>query len=301
MTVFRFGVILTPACPDLEVLVCGSRAEMGLWDPAQAVKMNPGPTGVIAGEPNLWTADVCLSEPLPTDSGPLRLKFIKRLKGEYTWEGNGPHHDRICVFEKNNLVDGVHCYPIGYWIEETGNTDEMKHTTSFYFSIAGRQDMHCSQVLPRVWLGSCPRRIEHVTLKLKEELGVTAVMNFQTEWDVMNNSQGCRRDPSEPMTPETMTHLYRDSCLSYIWIPTPDMSTEENGHSVYVHCNAGVGRSTAAVCGLLMYVFGWTLRKVQYYLCTRRAAVYIDQEALLRAQKDFHRKFGKLHPSFCKL
>lgn len=82
------------------------------------------------------------------------------------------------------------------------------------------------RILPHVWLGSCPRRVEHVTLKLKHELGVTAVMNFQTEWDVVNNSHGCRRNPDEHMTPETMMHLYRDSGLSYVWIPTPDMSTE---------------------------------------------------------------------------
>lgn len=33
-----------------------------------------------------------------------------------------------------------------------------------------------------IWLGSCPRQVEHVTIKLKHELGVTAVMNFQAEW-----------------------------------------------------------------------------------------------------------------------
>ncbi len=73
----------------------------------------------------------------------------------------------------------------------------------------------------------------------------------------------------------------------------------ENGHTVYVHCNAGVGRSTAAVCGLLMYVLGWGLRKGQYYLTARRAAVYIDEEALVRAENYFHIKFGRLRPSVC--
>ncbi|XP_053337962.1 laforin isoform X2 [Clarias gariepinus] len=192
----------------------------------------------------------------------------------------------------------------------------MRHTTNFYFSVAGQQAMHFSKILPQIWLGSCPRRVEHVTLKLKHELGVTAVMNFQTEWDVMTNSHGCRRDSNEHMTPETMMHLYRDCGLAYVWIPTPDMSTEgrvrmlpqavyllygllENGHSVYVHCNAGVGRSTAAVCGLLMYVLGWSLRKVQYYLTAKRAAVYIDEEALVRAREDFLLKFGRLRPSVC--
>ncbi|KAM7395350.1 hypothetical protein PAMA_006893 [Pampus argenteus] len=170
------------------------------------------------------------------------------------------------------------------------------------------------RVLPRVWLGSCPRQVEHVTIKLKHELGITAVMNFQTEWDVVNNSHGCRRNPEKAMTPQTMIHFYNDCGLVYVWIPTPDMSTEgrirmlpqavfllhgllENGHTVYVHCNAGVGRSTAAVCGLLMYVLGWSLRKVQYVVAARRPAVYIDEEALVQAQADFIQKFGQLRSS----
>lgn len=71
----------------------------------------------------------------------------------------------------------------------------------------------------------------------------------------------------------------------------------ENGHTVYVHCNAGVGRSTAAVCGLLLYVLGWSLRKVQYFVAARRPAVYIDEEALVQAQTDFIQKFGQLRSS----
>ncbi|KAH0521722.1 Laforin [Microtus ochrogaster] len=172
-------------------------------------------------------------------------------------------------------------------------------------------------ILPNIWLGSCPRQLEHVTIKLKHELGITAVMNFQTEWDIIQNSSGCNRYP-EPMTPDTMMKLYKEEGLAYIWMPTPDMSTEgrvqmlpqavcllhallENGHTVYVHCNAGVGRSTAAVCGWLHYVIGWSLRKVQYFIMAKRPAVYIDEDALARAQEDFFQKFGKVHSSICSV
>lgn len=71
----------------------------------------------------------------------------------------------------------------------------------------------------------------------------------------------------------------------------------ENGHTVYVHCHADGGRSTAAVCGLLMYVLGWSLRKVQYFVAARRPAVCMDETALVRAQADFTQKFGRLRPS----
>ncbi|XP_070362899.1 laforin isoform X2 [Equus asinus] len=172
-------------------------------------------------------------------------------------------------------------------------------------------------ILPNIWLGSCPRQVEHVTIKLKHELGITAVMNFQTEWDIVQNSSGCNRYP-EPMTPDTMIKLYKEEGLAYIWMPTPDMSTEgrvqmlpqavcllhallQNGHTVYVHCNAGVGRSTAAVCGWLQYVMGWTLRKVQYFLMAKRPVVYIDEDALARAEEDFFQKFGKVRSSLCSV
>ncbi|KAK2525735.1 Epm2a [Columba livia] len=59
-------------------------------------------------------------------------------------EGNGPHHDRICVYNQSNVVDGVYCLPIAHWIEVSGHTDEMKHTTDFYFNIAGHQAIHYS-------------------------------------------------------------------------------------------------------------------------------------------------------------
>ncbi|XP_041952210.1 laforin isoform X2 [Alosa sapidissima] len=311
---FRFGVILTPERTDIEVLMVGSREEMGHWDPSKAVIMTPARIVLSTREPFLWVCEVQLKQPFLEN---FWYKFVKRVKGgELIWEGNGSHHDRCCVYEERNVVEGVHCNPIGHWIEQSGHTDEMKHTTDFYFGIAGEQAMHYSQIMPRVWLGSCPRRVEHVTMKLKRELCVTAVMNFQTEWDVINNSHGCRRDNAEPMTPETMTRLYSDCDMSYVWIPTPDMSTEGrvrmlpqavfllqgllgNGHTVYVHCNAGVGRSTAAVCGLLMYVLGWSVRRAQYHLCARRPAVYIDEEALLRAQGDYYRKFGRAQSSIC--
>lgn len=65
-----------------------------------------------------------------------------------------------------------------------------------------------------------------MTIKMKHELGISAVMNFQTEWDVVNNSAGCARNSAEPMTPEVMMDLYKESGLAYVWIPTPDMSTE---------------------------------------------------------------------------
>ncbi|XP_053567818.1 laforin [Bombina bombina] len=311
---FRFGVVITLNHQDTELMVLGSRTEMGAWDPQNAVPMKPTQCPLSTTEPTLWVGEALLEEPYRDK---FWFKFIKKEAGSVIWEGNGPHHDRCNAYNESNIVDGVYCCPVGHWIEGTGHTNEMKHTTDFYFHIADHQAMHFSRILPNVWLGSCPRQIEHVTIKLKHELGVTAVLNFQTEWDVIQNSRGCN-PYAEPMTAETMIRVYKDAGLVYIWIPTPDMSTEgrirmlpqavyllfgllENGHTVYVHCNAGVGRSTAAVCGFLMYVIGWSLRKVQYFLVSRRPAVYIDEDAMLGAEKDFRQKFGHLCSSACQM
>ena len=101
-----------------------------------------------------------------------------------------------------------------------------KNYHCFIHTISLETNLSAIRVHPRVWLGSCPRQVEHVTIKLKHELGVTAVMNFQTETDVATNCQGCSLNSEGPATTETMMQLYRDCGLAYVWMPTPDMSTE---------------------------------------------------------------------------
>lgn len=76
---------------------------------------------------------VCVFGYLP----PVRLRFLS--------PGSGPSHDRCSIYDTRNIVDGVYCQPIGHWIEETGHTDEMKHTTNFYFHVAGQKAMHFSR------------------------------------------------------------------------------------------------------------------------------------------------------------
>lgn len=50
-------------------------------------------------------------------------------------------------------------------------------------------------------------------------------MNFQTEEDIVQNSSGCNHS-QERMTANTLMKLYKKEGLAYIWMPTPDMSTE---------------------------------------------------------------------------
>ncbi|XP_040410313.1 laforin isoform X2 [Cygnus olor] len=144
---FRFGVVLPGrmAEGDGAVLVAGSRPELGQWDPQRAVPMKPAraAAALSAQEPALWLGEVLL--PGEEAASPFWYKFLRRQGGRLLWEGNGPHHDRSCVYNESNIVDGVYCLPITHWIEVSGHTDEMKHTTDFYFNIAGHQAIHYSR------------------------------------------------------------------------------------------------------------------------------------------------------------
>jgi len=82
---FRFGVVLTPESPDVEVSVLGSRAEMGGWDPRAAVQMRASQKHLLSTqEPCLWIGDVQLAEPF---KDALWFKFVKRVRGICVWEG----------------------------------------------------------------------------------------------------------------------------------------------------------------------------------------------------------------------
>lgn len=92
--------------------------------------------------------------------------------------GNGPHHDRELVYDQSNMVDGAYCNPIGHWIEVSGHTDEMKHTTDFYFSVAGQQAMHfskCVNTSPMTLYFISPQ----VLMLVQEQFGQN---NFQWAW-----------------------------------------------------------------------------------------------------------------------
>nr|XP_045727706.1 laforin-like [Mirounga angustirostris] len=101
---FRFGVVVPPAVAGAapELLVVGSRPELGRWEPRGAVRLRPAGTAAGAGalalqEPGLWLGEVELApeEALQDGAEPGRVdpfwyKFLKREPGgELSWEGTG--------------------------------------------------------------------------------------------------------------------------------------------------------------------------------------------------------------------
>ncbi|CAK0875256.1 unnamed protein product [Prorocentrum cordatum] len=103
---------------------------------------------------------------------------------------------------------------------------------------------------------------------------------------------------------------YESRGMEYIWMPTFDMSTDgraqmlpqgshifaslvQRGHVIYSHCNAGVGRSVAAVCGYLTFALGLSPRRMQHVVAMARPVSFFDFEALDRARPHYEAMFGR--------
>lgn len=116
---FRFGVVLPPELTRTvqELLVVGSRPELGSWDPMEAVRLRPA--GMTAGagalalpEPSLWLGEVELEpeEAVPDGAEPGRVgtfwfKFLKREPGgEFFWEGIAAGVPRVAAPTPGGLL-----------------------------------------------------------------------------------------------------------------------------------------------------------------------------------------------------
>ena len=167
-----------------------------------------------------------------------------------------------------------------------------------------RGEISIRKVLGQLYVGSCPRQRSHIDQL--HSLGVTVVVNFQTEEDCKRN---CVAGIGMEEDPLAVSRIYDSRGMQYIWMPTFDMSTDgraqmlpqasflfgqliRRGHTVYSHCNAGVGRSVAAACGYLTFFLGLTQRQMQHVMASSRPVAYFDFEAMERARPRFHAMFG---------
>lgn len=120
--------------------------------------------------------------------------------------------------------------------------------------------MNLNQVLPEVFVGSCPETVEDID-HLLHQVGVTAVLNLQTDEDLERIGCDWRK---------LHTH-YRRMKIVLRRVPVRDFDAEDlrktlpdcvqalnellrKGHTVYVHCTAGAGRSPSVVITYLNWV-----------------------------------------------
>jgi protein-tyrosine phosphatase len=119
-----------------------------------------------------------------------------------------------------------------------------------------------AQILPQLFIGSHPRTIDDIE-RLRREAGITAVLNIHTDDDMCAvnldfppleaHYETCpillRRVPMVEEQIELRAKLYAAiQALSELLA---------EGHTVYLHCTAGIGRAPTVAIGYLHTRLGW--------------------------------------------
>jgi protein-tyrosine phosphatase len=135
--------------------------------------------------------------------------------------------------------------------------------------------MDYAQILPELFLGSCPRNADEID-RLRQEAGVTAVLNLQTDDDMLWLDLGW----------ETLLARYEACGIEVRRVPVRDFDAAElssklpqcvrtldgllaAGHVVYLHCTAGVNRSPTVAMAFLHRCRGWKLDGASAHLAER--------------------------------
>lgn len=125
--------------------------------------------------------------------------------------------------------------------------------------------MDYHRIAPKLFIGSYLESAEDIAL-LRREAGVTAVLNLQTDddmryfkldWDSLRNYyKTCgielRRVPVRDFDAVDLQNKL-PGCVSAL------NELLESGHTVYLHCSAGAGRSPTVAIAYLYWRYGWSL------------------------------------------
>jgi len=157
--------------------------------------------------------------------------------------------------------------------------------------------MDFSQILPQLFVGSCPRSPEDIDL-LRWKASITAVVNLQTEgdfayWDIDwpeleihygRAGMEVRRVPVVDFNPDSLRENL-PLCVEAV----DDLM--KDGHTVYVHCNVGVNRSPSTIIAYLHWIEGRELDEaVDHVMGCRACDPYVD--AIRLASEDRARVEG---------
>lgn len=149
-----------------------------------------------------------------------------------------------------------------------------------------------AQILPRLFIGSHPRTIDDIE-RLRREAGITAVLNIHTDDDM--RAVNLDWPPLEayyraspvlllcriPMVEEQIelrAKLYR--CIQKL-----DQLLAK-GHTVYLHCTAGIGRAPTVAIGYLHTCLGWELDDaITHVKLARQCAPHLEALRLALADQ----------------
>jgi protein-tyrosine phosphatase len=139
-----------------------------------------------------------------------------------------------------------------------------------------------AQILPRLFIGSHPRTIDDIE-RLRREAGITAVLNIHTDDDMRAVNLDfppleahyetypivLRRAPMIEEQVELRAKLYR--CIQTL------SQLLAEGHTVYLHCTAGIGRAPTVAIGYLHTCLGWKLDEaVEHVKQARQCAPHVE-------------------------
>ena len=139
-----------------------------------------------------------------------------------------------------------------------------------------------AQILPRLFVGSHPRTIDDIE-RLRREADITAVLNIHTDDDMRAveldfppleaHYKICavilRRSPMVEEQLELRAKLYQ--CIQAL------NQLLSEGHTVYLHCTAGIGRAPTVAIGYLHTCLGWELEKaVEHVKQLRQCAPHVE-------------------------
>ena len=148
-----------------------------------------------------------------------------------------------------------------------------------------------AQILPRLFIGSHPRTIEDIE-RLRREAGITAVLNIHTDDDMRSvnldfppleahyktSSVVLRRTPMV----EEQVELRAKLCNA---IQALSRLLAE-GHTVYLHCTAGIGRAPTVAIGYLHTCLGWKLEEaINHVKLARECAPHVEALRLALADQ----------------
>jgi protein-tyrosine phosphatase len=148
--------------------------------------------------------------------------------------------------------------------------------------------MDYAQILPELFVGSCPRDTDDID-RLRREAHVTAVLNLQTDDDLLRLN----------LRWETLLAHYKSCHIEVRRVPVRDFDAAElrsklpecvrtldgllaSSHLVYLHCTAGINRSPTVAMAFLHRCRGWTLDEASAYV-TERLCCSPNAEAALSA------------------
>jgi len=136
--------------------------------------------------------------------------------------------------------------------------------------------MECDNIIDHFYVGQCVRTCKDVEALRK--IGITAVVNLQTSED----------ETYTKIDWPSLEVCYRSRGIEVVRVPVRDFDEKDladklpeclraverligAGHTVYVHCTAGTGRSPSVAIAYLHWKCGMRLEKAYEYARSRRS------------------------------